>query len=149
MRSRTVLVVDDDESLRRVTQVQLEEEGYTVATAAGGEDALAILRQQPQDLVITDLSMPGISGVELLRRIRAEYPETAVLLITAFGTVESAVEAIKLGAYDYITKPVDPDSLRIVVARALDHLALREEVQTLRRALDQKDGFENIIGHSK
>jgi two-component system NtrC family response regulator len=149
MRSRTVLVVDDDESLRRVTQVQLEEEGYTVATAAGGEDALAILRQQPQDLVITDLSMPGISGVELLRRIRAEYPDTAVVLVTAFGTVETAVEAIKLGAYDYITKPVDPDSLRIVIARALEHLALREEVQTLRRALDQKDGFENIIGHSK
>lgn len=149
MRSRRVLVVDDDESLRRVTQVQLEEEGYVVETAAGGEEALSILRRRPQDLVITDLSMPGMSGVDLLRQIRSEYPETAVVLVTAFGTVETAVEAMKLGAYDYITKPVDPDSLRIIVARALEHRTLCEEVQTLRSALDQKNGFENIVGHSK
>ena len=149
MRSRRILVVDDDESLRRVTQVQLEEEGYTVTTAASGEEARAILTRNPQELVITDLSMPGMSGVDLLKHIRAEYPETTVVLVTAFGTVESAIEAMKLGAYDYITKPVNPDSLRHIVARALDHLSLREEVQALRSVLDQKVGFENIIGHSR
>jgi two-component system NtrC family response regulator len=148
MSSRRVLVVDDDASLRRVTQVQLDDEGYVVAVAASGEEAKAILARKPQDLVITDLSMPGISGVELLKHIRAEYPDTVVILITAFGTVETAVQAMKAGAYDYITKPVNPDSLRMVVTRALEHLALREEVQTLRRALDQRPGFQNIIGHS-
>ncbi len=149
MRSRRVLVVDDDESLRRVTQVQLEEEGYTVMAACNAEEALGILTRRPQDLVITDLSMPGMSGVDLLRKIVSEYPETTVVLVTAYGTVESAVEAMKLGAYDYITKPVNPVSLRLVAARALERLALREEVQTLRCALDQKVGFENIIGHAK
>jgi two-component system NtrC family response regulator len=92
--------------------------------------------------------MPGISGVELLKHIRSEYPDTVVALLTAFGTVETAVEARKLGVYDYITKPVNPNSLRIVVARALEHLSLREEVQTLRRALDQRPGFQNIVGGS-
>ena len=149
MKNRRILVVDDDDSLRRVTQVQLEDEGYVVATAASGEEAQAQLACHPQDLVLTDLSMPGMSGVDLLKHVRAGYPDTTVVLVTAFGTVESAIEAMKLGAYDYITKPVNPDSLRHIVARALDHLSLREEVQTLRSVLDQKVGFENVIGRSK
>ena len=148
MSSRRILVVDDDASLRRVTQVQLEDEDYTVMVAASGEEAKTILARNPQDLVITDLSMPGISGVDLLKHVRAEYPDTIVVLITAFGTVETAVQAMKLGAYDYITKPVNPDSLRMVVTRALEHLSLQEEVQTLRRALDQRPGFQNIVGRS-
>lgn len=148
MTTRRILVVDDDASLRRVTQVQLEDEGYAVMVAANGEEAKGILARKPQDLVITDLSMPGISGVDLLKHIRSDYPDTVVLLITAFGSVETAVEAMKAGAYDYITKPVNPDSLRLVVTRALEHLTLREEVQSLRRALDQRPGFQNIIGRS-
>ncbi len=149
MRSRRILVVDDDESLRRVTQVQLEDEGYTVATACSAEDALGVLSRRAEDLVITDLSMPGMSGIELLRKIRSEYPETTVVLVTAFGTVGSAVEAMKLGAYDYVTKPVNPENLRLVVTRALERLSLQEEVQTLRASLGQKVGFENVLGHSK
>jgi two-component system NtrC family response regulator len=142
-------VVDDDESLRRVTQVQLEEETYTVSTACNGDEALGVLARRPQDLVLTDLSMPGMSGVDLLRKIVSDYPETTVVLVTAYGTIESAVEAMKLGAYDYITKPVNPESLRLIVARALERLSLREEVQTLRSALNEKIGFENVLGHSK
>ena len=149
MNSRRILVVDDDESLRRVTQVQLEDEGYVVATAQNAAEALGLLAKRPQDLVLTDLSMPGMSGVDLLRAIRAEYPETTVVLVTAFGTVENAVEAMKLGAYDYITKPVNPDSLRLSVDRALQHLSLREQALSLRHALDERTGFDNIIGHSK
>jgi two-component system NtrC family response regulator len=128
--------------------VQLEVEGYTVTLAASGDEAEAILAWKPQDLVITDVHTPGISGVELLKHIRSEYPDTVVALIATFGTVETAVEAMKLGAYDYVTKPVNPDSLRIVVARALAHLSLREEVQTLRRTLGQRPGFQDIIGRS-
>lgn len=104
MNDGRILVVDDDQNLRRVTQVQLEDEGYTVTTAANADDALRVLARTPQDLVITDLSMTGMSGVDLLRTIRSEYPETGVVLIRAFGTVESAVDAMRLGAIDYITK---------------------------------------------
>jgi len=148
MSQPRILVVDDDESLRRVTQVQLEEEGYEVVTAASGEEALRLLERVPHDLVISDLKMPGMDGVALLREIRQRYPEVVVILLTAFGTVETAVEAMKLGAYDYITKPVNPDALRLIVERALDHVRLREEVRSLRRSLDEKYGFENIIGRS-
>jgi len=119
MSGTHILVVDDDESLRRVTQVQLEQEGYTVATAKDGEQALAAVEKSPQDLVLTDMKMPGMSGVELLRQLRARFPELPVILVTAFSSVESADEAKKLGAYDYITKPVDPNALRLIVRRAL------------------------------
>ena len=148
MNSGRILVVDDDESLRRVTQVQLEQLGYQVATAADGMQALSTLQKTPHELVITDLKMPAMSGLELLKKIRADYPETIVVMITAFGTVETAVEAMKAGAYDYITKPVHPEELKLCVARAMEHLHLVEEVHTLRSSLDQKYGFENILGRS-
>ena len=141
-------MVDDDESLRWVTQVQLQQAGYEVAAAGSGAEALEALASAPADLVITDLRMPGMSGLDLLRRVRAEYPEAIVILVTAFGTVETAVEAMKAGAYDYITKPVNMDELKLVVGRALEHVALREEVRSLRSSLDQKYGFENILGRS-
>ena len=148
MPDARILVVDDDDSLRRVTQVQLEQAGYAVTTAAGPEQALEELERAPFDLVLSDLKMPGMSGVELLRRVRELYPEIVFILVTAFGSVETAVEAMKLGAYDYITKPVNPDALRITLSRALEHLRLREQVRALRASLDAKYGFENIIGRS-
>ena len=143
-----ILVVDDDESLRRVMQVQLEDLGYDVATAADGDSALGSLQLSARELVISDLKMPGMSGIDLLEKVRAGYPETIVVVVTAFGTVETAVEAMKLGAYDYITKPVHPDALELCVGKALQHLRLLEEVRTLRSTLDQKYGFENILGRS-
>lgn len=146
--SRRILVVDDDESLRRVTQVQLEQAGFKAATAADGNEALSILQKLPIDLVITDLRMPEIPGMELLKRIRADYADVLVIVLTAFGTVESAVEAMKAGAYDYITKPVHPDELELIARRSLEHLSLLEENRTLRSSLDAKYGFENIIGRS-
>ncbi|MGC8793385.1 MAG: sigma-54-dependent transcriptional regulator [Bryobacteraceae bacterium] len=148
MNRPRILVVEDEESLRRVTQVHLEQAGYDVATAATAEQALASLSAAPRDLVITDLRMPGMGGMELLRRIKADFPETVVIVVTAFGTIESAVEAMKLGAYDYITKPVHVDALRLVVGRALEHLLLKREVEQLRLSLDRKYGFENILGRS-
>lgn len=148
MSQRRILVVDDDESLRRVTQVQLQQSSYDVTTASGGNEALALLERFPADLVITDLKMPGMSGLDLLKRIRSEYPEIVILMVTAFGTIENAVEAMRAGAYDYITKPVQVEELRITVSRALEHLELQEEVRNLRSSLDKKYGFENILGHS-
>jgi two-component system NtrC family response regulator len=143
------MVVDDDESLRRVTQMQLEELGYDVVTAADGSAAIKLLTEVRPALVITDLKMPVISGLEALKQIRAEHPETIVIMITAFGTVETAVAAMKAGAYDYITKPIDYDQLAVVVKRAMEHFRLVEEVRNLRSTLDEKYGFDNIIGHSK
>ena len=143
-----LLVVDDDENLRRVMQVQLQQTGHAVSIAASGEQALEILSRSNQDLVITDLRMPGMSGVDLVKKIRTDYPGTPVILITAFGTVDTAVETIRLGAYDYITKPVDPDALRMIIQRALEHFELQEEVRSLRRIVDHKYGFDGIIGQS-
>jgi two-component system NtrC family response regulator len=146
---KRILVVDDDESLRWVTQAQLQQSGYQASAAASGAEALKLIRESPPDLVITDLIMPGMSGLDLLKRIRAEYPEIIVILATAYGAVENAVEAMRAGAYDYILKPVNMDELRIVVDRGLEHLGLREENRALRATLDRKYGFENILGRSK
>ncbi len=149
MSKNRLLVVDDDESLRWVTKVQLEQSGYAVSAAADGHQALELLEQSGADLVITDLMMPGMSGLDLLKAIRSGHPDLLVIVATAFGTVETAVEAMKAGAYDYITKPVNIDELRMIVARALEHVNLKEEVRALRCSLDRKYGFENILGQSK
>ena len=149
MKHRRILVVDDDESLRRITQLQLEEAGYEVRAASNGREALAAIEEEAPALVITDFRMPGISGLEVLKRVRESYPQTTVLMITAFGTVQTAVEAMKAGAYDYITKPIDYEELVLVVNRALEHHHLVEEVRSLRLSLDQKYGFESIVGRSK
>ena len=149
MSKKHILVVDDDESLRWVTQAQLQQSGYDVDAAADATSALEQIRNLPPDLVITDLKMPGMSGLDLLKEIRANYPDIIVIMVTAFGTVENAVEAMKAGAYDYITKPVNMDELRLIVNRGLEHIDLREEVRILRSSLDKKYGFETILGQSK
>ncbi len=149
MNLKSVLVVDDDASLRRVTQMQLEEAGYEVFTAANAADGLEVMEESVPSLVITDVKMPGMSGIELLHELRSRYPETTVILITAFGNVQTAVEAMRAGAYDYITKPIDHDELLLVLERALERRSLLDEVQTLRAALDEKYGFESIVGTAK
>src|ERR1700744_1088555 len=99
-----IMIVEDDDGLRQVIHIQLEREGFEITSTPSAEEALAILEKSPQHLVITDLGLPGISGIDLLKRVRVEYPETAIILMTAFGTVQTAIEAMKAGAYDYITK---------------------------------------------
>jgi two-component system NtrC family response regulator len=148
MPADKILIVEDDETLRNVMQLQLKKLGYEAVAAPNAEQAIDILQKSPQNLIITDLNLPGISGLELLKRVRSEYPGTAAIVMTAYGTIQSAVEAMRSGAYDYITKPVEPYDLRALVSRALDHHRLIEEVQVLRSCLDQKYGFENIIGSS-
>jgi DNA-binding NtrC family response regulator len=149
MKPNLVLVVDDDISVRRVIKMQLEEAGYEVALAASAEEAQSIIDSHKPKLVITDLRMPGAGGMDLLRRIREDHLETTVIIITAFGSVETAVEAMKMGAYDYVTKPIDYEALLLVVHRAMERQNLIEEVRNLRSALDQRYGFESIVGRSK
>lgn len=148
MTKGRILVVDDDPSLRRVLQVQLEQEGYEVVVTASAQQALSVLQLRQLDLVITDLKLPGMSGLELLKQVHSQYPQMIIIMLTAFGTVDTAVEAMKTGAYDYLTKPVHPDEMSVVVRRALDHVRLVEQVRTLRLSLNQKYGFENILGRS-
>ena len=149
MNRRKVLVIDDDASLRRVMEMQLEEIGCDVVAVAGGKEAMAALEEFTPALVITDLRIPGMSGMDLLKLLRADHPELTVIMVTAYGTVKTAVEAMKAGAYDYLTKPIDYDELALVVNRALEHQQLLEEVRNLRLTLDEKYGFESIIGSSK
>ena len=149
MNRKKVLVIDDDASLRRVMEMQLEEIGCDVVAVASGNEALAALEEVTPALVITDLRIPGMSGMDLLKLLRADHPELTVIMVTAYGTVRTAVEAMKAGAYDYITKPIDYDELALVVNRALEHQQLLEEVRNLRLTLDEKYGFESIIGRSK
>jgi two-component system NtrC family response regulator len=149
MNRRKVLLIDDDASLRRVMEMQLEEIGCDVVAVASGMEAFTALEEVAPALVITDLKIPGMSGMEILKKLRTDYPELTVIMVTAYGTVKTAVEAMKAGAYDYLTKPIDYDELALVVHRALEHQQLVEEVRNLRHTLDEKYGFESIIGRSK
>ena len=148
--AKRVLIVEDDDSLRQVMYMQLSREHFETQSAANIAEALPILDQSPQDLILTDLNLPDGSGVELLKRVRLDAPETAVTIITAFGTIQNAVEAMKAGASDYIVKPIHPSELTMLVKRTLDHHhRLTEEGQALRSCFDRKYGFEQIIGSSE
>ncbi len=149
MPGESILVVDDDNSVRRVMQMQLSEAGYEVRLAASGGEAHQLLLDHRPKLVITDLRMPDLDGIELLRRIAEDEIQTTVIIVTAFGTIETAVQAMRLGAYDYVTKPIDYEGLLLAVHRAMERQNLLDEVRNLRSVLDRRYGFENIIGHSK
>jgi DNA-binding NtrC family response regulator len=144
-----ILVIDDEmivcESCKRI----LEEEGYEVETALSGEEAFDKMKTSPFDIVITDLKMPGIGGMEVLKTFRKEYPDTIIIMITGFSTVETAVEAMKLGAFDYIPKPFTPDEVSIVVKKAIEKKSLMLENIYLRQELQERYGFHNIVGKSK
>src|SRR5262245_41724756 len=129
MAKDRILIVEDDDGLRQATWAQLKREGYEAASVASAEEALPILEQSLQHLMLVDLQLPSMSGLELLKRTRVAYPETAVIVTTAFGTVKTAVEAMKAGAYDYVTKPIHPYELKTIVKRSLDHQRLQHEIQ--------------------
>jgi two-component system response regulator HydG len=121
----SILVVDDDLSLLQSLQEILAAEGYEVTPAGNGEEALLLLKEQAFDLVLSDLAMPGLDGMELLNYLQREQPGCPCIIITGYGTITNAVSAMRQGAYDYFTKPVDPTELRLVVARALEHRRLK------------------------
>lgn len=143
-----VLIVDDELGVRESVRMVLKE-SFEPTTAASGEEALAWLEENSADLIFLDILMPGIDGLEALERIRARDPLTAVVMLTATKTVKTAVSAMKLGAFDYLTKPFDIDELRIVAKRATENASLRREVEDLRDRVGQRYRFENIIGSSE
>ncbi len=144
-----VLIIDDDASQRRLIEFWLQEEGYTAITATDGMGGLRAFEQHAPVLVITDIRMPGMSGLDLLSRIKAANPDTAVILITAFGTVSDAVEAMRLGATDYVLKPLHADDLKVSVRRALERQQLVDENRYLRDLAGSTLKFENIIAQSR
>jgi len=147
--NRKIVVIDDDPSLRRVLEYNLQEEGYDVCAAASGEEGVRIFADVNPDLVITDLKMPGMDGFSVLREVRERSPDTLVIIITAYGAIETAVEAMKLGAYDYVTKPFNRDELKLVVRKALQVSTLSTENRQLREQLSEKADFRNIVGISR
>jgi len=149
MTDARVLVVDDERSMRDLLSIMLKQSGYHVVAADGGEEALAALAQEPFDLVITDLRMRKVDGIAVLRAAKDHSPHTVVLVVTAFASTETAVEAMKLGAYDYITKPFKLDEIRLIIANAIERKRLQDENVALKRQLRKERGFEHFIGKSR
>ena len=147
-RQNTILVVDDDEAHRIMLKTLLTGWGYVIIEADDGSTAIETVHKQAFDLILMDIRMIKVSGLEALCEIKAHNPAIPVIIMTAFSSVETAVEALKNGAYDYLTKPLDFDELRLIIERAMDHRQLREENRRLRENLGNHFDRQNIIGRS-
>ncbi len=145
----TILVVDDEKNYLVVLEALLGSEGYEVVAAVDAKAAINTAREADLDLILTDMKMPGLSGMELLEKVKAMKPELPVIMMTAFGTIEMAVEAMRKGAYDYIQKPFENEQLKLTVRKALDNYRLIKENRLLTEALSDRFKFGNIIGKSK
>jgi two-component system response regulator PilR (NtrC family) len=142
-----ILVVDDEKSMREILQIFLNNEGYSVSVADNGQSATEAVKKDIFDLIITDMKMPKVGGLDLLKNVKKITPDTVVVIITAFGSTESAVEAMKLGAYDYIQKPFQMDDIRLVVKNSLEKQRLQKDVSILKEQL-KTPSLKNIIGSS-
>ncbi len=145
---RTVLVADDEPNIRRVLEAMFQKDGFTVLTAENGKRAIEAASSTPIDILVTDLIMPDMTGVDVLRAVKQIQPNCAAIVITAFGTIKTAVEAIRLGAYNYITKPFDVDEVRLLVRKALEHQKLEEENLQLKPQTKASYKIDNIVGSS-
>ncbi|HLA50964.1 MAG TPA: sigma-54 dependent transcriptional regulator, partial [Thermodesulfobacteriota bacterium] len=143
-----ILIVDDEKGIRDFLEIMLKKEGYRVSSAPGGEEAMRLFNNSSYDLVISDVRMKGMGGVELLKSIKEINPETVVLMITAYASVDTAIDAMKAGAYDYITKPFKIDEVKHIIRNALDKKRLETENILLKRELKTKHAFGNLIGTS-
>ena len=143
-----ILIIDDEKNIREIFSLLLEEQGYAVQEAKNGTEGLKKTQTFFPDVVLLDMNLPDLSGIEVLAKIKKSLPVCEVIIITAFGTIKTAVEATKLGAYDYLEKPIDNDELLLLISRALEVNKLRKEVDELRSELSARYRFENIIGTS-
>ena len=144
----TILIVEDEPKLRRLLELDLSEEGHRVLTGADAEQGLKLLRQESVDVVVTDLKLPGMDGLEFLQAVKRTNAALPVVVMTAFGTVETAVEAMKAGASDYVLKPFSLAEMKMVIQKELDVRRLREENRTLREALGQRYAHPNVVTSS-
>jgi len=147
-KKERILIVDDEASLRDMLMILLEREGYQVTAADNGQIALDLIQSTTFDLIVSDMKMPRLNGLELLRKVREQDIDTPVLMITAFSSTEDAVEAMKLGAYDYITKPFKNDEIRLVIKNALERKQLKTENLLLKQQLGERFSFQRLAGDS-
>jgi DNA-binding NtrC family response regulator len=147
--SATILVVEDDDAMRDLLAEELRDAGHRVLSAPGGSLGLDVARAEPVDLVVTDLRMPDLDGFDLIRDLSALPDPPHIVMITAFGSIETAIKAVKLGAYDYITKPFEIEELLLVLDKAVHERVLRRQVARLQREVERQYGFENIIARSE
>ncbi|TKB81882.1 MAG: sigma-54-dependent Fis family transcriptional regulator [Nitrospira sp.] len=147
--SARILIVDDEVNIRGALVTLLEKKGYQVRGAGTGEEALEQLAAAAADLVLTDLKMPGIGGIEFIRRLKAKWPDTEVVVMTAYGSIDTAVEAMRYGAYDYLTKPIDRERFPVVVDKALERHVLATENKHLRDRLETRMRFDQMVGDSE
>ncbi|WP_447599155.1 sigma-54-dependent transcriptional regulator [Nitrospira sp. Nam80] len=146
----TLLIIEDEERMRRLFELVLKPAGYDLVLASSGADAVRLIQDQsPFDLIITDLQLGAVSGMEVLEAAKQSMPDVPVLIITGYGTVKSAVEAMQKGAYDYISKPVDNEELKIIISRALQVRRLAQDNRNLRAGLQEQFGFDRIVSVSK
>jgi len=145
----TILIVDDEKNYLVVLEALLSPEGYEIVTSEKAQEALRVIQEADVDLVLTDMKMPGMSGMELLEEAKKIKPEVPVIMMTAYGTIEMAVEAMKKHAYDYITKPFRNEELKLTIRKALDNYRLLKENRRLSEALTERYGYRNIVGKSK
>ena len=149
MRNTRILVVDDEHLIRWSLEQSLLKQGYDVSTAASGEEAIKQIQDETPELVLLDIQLPGMDGLEVLQKVKEIDSEIIVVMVTALGVLETAVKAMRLGAHDYINKPFNLDELSIIVKKALETRQLRKEVAHLRSAQESKFGIDNIIGDSR
>ncbi len=143
-----ILIVDDEQSYRQLLSLVFEGDGHTIRTASNGREALALLQREPADVVISDVRMPDMDGIEMLSSLRESQPDLGVILMTAFASVETAREAFKLGADDFIQKPFDVEELKLIVRKTLEKQALIDENRAFRRAQRERGSIKNIVGNS-
>ena len=148
MKRGRILVVDDDPSMCSMLEADLARQGFSVLAQTSAADALDAVARRDFDVVLTDLKMPGMDGIELCQRIVASRPDVPVIVETAFGSMETAVSALRAGAYDFVAKPVDPDALAFALDRAVQHRRLQEKVAQLNRAVEESKRFDELLGAS-
>lgn len=143
-----ILIVDDEEHIRRIMSIMLGKRGYSCRTAASGEEALALLSRESFDAVFTDMKMPGIDGLEMLARIKSDYPELVVIMVTAFASVDTAIQAMKAGAYDYVAKPFKEDEIVLILEKALERGRLLDENRLLKKQIKERFDLSVFLGQS-
>ena len=148
IRKISLLIVDDEESVRDSLYNWFIEDGYSVDSAENAKEALTMIESKNYDIILADIKMPGMDGLEMHRRIKSLNKDSIVIIMTAFASVETAVQALKDGAYDYVTKPFDPDDLSHLVRNATSHILLKAENEALKNKLITLENIEDIIGNS-
>ncbi|MCW9706556.1 sigma-54-dependent transcriptional regulator [Fodinibius salsisoli] len=147
--NKNVLIIDDEERFRELLARVIGLEGFTIFQAKNAREGFQIMEREGISVVVTDVKLPGINGLEILRRVKKEYPLIEVIVITAFGTIEDGVNAMKQGAFDYITKGDEDDHIHVVVERAVEKAQMKSKLQHLEQRMESQYSFENIIGESK